>query len=139
MSQRAVTAVVSMAASSRSAVNRSTSSSLIPWLHRGTVDYLLDLMPSPTEAEKKGTQRARAEITTYGQYLDLCLYQLTGARIRMPGRVRIWREGFTSRTAYLDMALFLAKTSLDLVHLEKFLKLITLRNGKFYSLEKIHE
>jgi hypothetical protein len=46
MSQRAVTAVVSMAARSRSAVNRSTSSPLIPWLHRWTVDYRCDLMPS---------------------------------------------------------------------------------------------
>ncbi len=54
MSQRAVTAVVSMAASRRSAVNRSTSSPLIPWLHRGTVDYLLDLMPSLEGGREEG-------------------------------------------------------------------------------------
>jgi hypothetical protein len=120
MSQRAVTAVVSMAARSRSAVNRSTSSSLIPWLHRGTVDTRYDLTPSLKEVEKKGMQRSRDEIIANCQYLDLCVYQLTGARIRMQGRVRIWREGFISRTVHLDIAQFLAKTSLDLVHLEKF-------------------
>jgi hypothetical protein len=78
MSQRAVTAVVSMAASRRSAVNRTTSSPLIPWLHRGTVDYRYDLRQSPREAEKKGTQRAGAERTANYHYLTLCVYQLTG-------------------------------------------------------------
>ncbi len=48
--------------------------------------------------------------------------------------------GLKLRTAYFDTALFLVNASLDLVklHMKKFFELILLRNGKFYSLDKIN-
>jgi hypothetical protein len=67
-------------------------------------------MPTLKEVEKKGMQRSSDEMIANCQYLDLSVYQLTGVRRRMLGRVRIWREGFI---AYLDMTLVLTNTSLD--------------------------
>jgi hypothetical protein len=104
--------------------------------------YFLAL--SPTSLQKtKPCRRHRKKFKRQTDYqkvrfLSAVGYRATKFLVLSAISLKIFIKTPTLRTAYLYMALILANASLYLDHLENLFELILLRNGKFYSLDKIH-